>query len=617
MRRVLVVAVGFWLLIDVLRVWAPSLITIFGQAAATPAELMGAFALACVLAGALPLVLVRLTGISALVMCRTCLAVVLTCRVTLQVVGGGAPQLWLASVGVAAAVAWFCLATRVLGRELLPGFALGVALAATTHAFLGTWAAVWRPDGWAWFLVLVQVASVLVALGATASRPAPRGLALALLPAWLVAGIWTASPARASVSDQTWGPVLVAGAAVVAVGLARSSFGRATIAAAGVVLCAGTALVMLADTAGTAHLVAFCVGQPALVVVLTGLVRPEAGQGTAADGEVLDRGLRPALVACAGATLWVVLFFVYYAGYDLGYRADLLVVALTVVLTAAALRQSTTTGIERRDVLGAGVLVVPVALVTLVGPWATMSTVEAPRDSHDGLRVMAWNLRMGYGMDGTFDIEAVAELVREQDPDVLLLSEIDRAWLLNGGQDQLAILSRLLGMDAHFGPAADPVWGDAVLTSLPVSNVDAHRLPGYDAVTGAQALALTVERDGTTYDVIATHVQPHGGAGDGSLEQSRDIAALAADRAGDDRPVVVGGDFNLEPGAPSWDALLDRGLVDALDAARPVLTSPADHPEQQIDHLLITDDLEAAEPHTVASELSDHLPVVVTVAPAA
>ncbi|MEK8107649.1 hypothetical protein NKG94_26060 [Micromonospora sp. M12] len=38
-------ALGVILLIDVLRVWLPGIITIFGQAASTPAELMGAFAL--------------------------------------------------------------------------------------------------------------------------------------------------------------------------------------------------------------------------------------------------------------------------------------------------------------------------------------------------------------------------------------------------------------------------------------------------------------------------------------------------------------------------------------------------------------------------------------------
>jgi hypothetical protein len=41
----LALAAGVLLLVDVLRVWLPSIITIFGQAASTPAELMGAFAL--------------------------------------------------------------------------------------------------------------------------------------------------------------------------------------------------------------------------------------------------------------------------------------------------------------------------------------------------------------------------------------------------------------------------------------------------------------------------------------------------------------------------------------------------------------------------------------------
>ncbi len=230
-------------------------------------------------------------------------------------------------------------------------------------------------------------------------------------------------------------------------------------------------------------------------------------------------------------------------------------------------------------------------LLAGLGPPLTTPEVaprpDGPSDGHDGLRVMAWNLRMGYGMDGTFEPQAVAELIAGQQPDVVLLSEIDRAWLLNGGQDQLAILARLLGMEAHFGPAADPVWGDAILTDLPVSDIDAHPLNSYDAVTGAQALALTVELDGTAYDVVSTHVQPHGGSGDGSLEQARDLARFTAERGASGHPVVMGGDFNLQPGDDSWKALIRSGLSDALSAARPLPTSPADDPEEQIDHVFL------------------------------
>src|SRR3954453_17072294 len=50
-RTDLGLAAGILLLLDVLRVWLPSIITIFGPAASTPAELMGAFALAWFVAG--------------------------------------------------------------------------------------------------------------------------------------------------------------------------------------------------------------------------------------------------------------------------------------------------------------------------------------------------------------------------------------------------------------------------------------------------------------------------------------------------------------------------------------------------------------------------------------
>ena len=57
-RRIVLVASVLWVFLDVVRMWTPSLITIFGRAAETPAELIGAFALAC---GVLPLLILWIT----------------------------------------------------------------------------------------------------------------------------------------------------------------------------------------------------------------------------------------------------------------------------------------------------------------------------------------------------------------------------------------------------------------------------------------------------------------------------------------------------------------------------------------------------------------------------
>ena len=114
--------------------------------------------------------------------------------------------------------------------------------------------------------------------------------------------------------------------------------------------------------------------------------------------------------------------------------------------------------------------------------------------------------------------------------------------------------------------------------------------------------------------MISTHIQPHGGAGDGALEQAQVLADLVGGYPG---PVVLGGDLNLEPGEPSWDALLAAGLTDALADGRPLPTSPSDAPVAQIDHVLVSPEVTGADVRTTGGDLSDHLAVVVTLVPSA
>ena len=97
-------ALGVLLLIDVLRVWLPGIITIFGQAASTPAELMGAFALGWfVLAMGAPAVVRRVGARPVTVVAAVALAVA---RLALTAAPGGRTQLWLATAGLLAGLVW-------------------------------------------------------------------------------------------------------------------------------------------------------------------------------------------------------------------------------------------------------------------------------------------------------------------------------------------------------------------------------------------------------------------------------------------------------------------------------------------------------------------------------
>ena len=620
--RVLAVAAVVWLFIDLVRVWAPSLITIVGQAAATSPALMGAYALGCVGLAALPLVLVRRRSLTLPTAVLTLVGLAALCRGVLQVSDGGVPQLAAASAGVAAVLAALCLVAPVLAEAVVPGLVAGIAVAAGSHTFLGTYSALWRADIWGVLVLGVQLAVVLVGLrtallacrsGTAAAPELPRALAVSVLPALLLAGVTVGNPARASVAAPWLGPGVVVLAAVAAVVCALSLRpGRLMAGLAGAVLTGATATILLPAQASEWSLLAFALGLPSLAVVLSGtrplpVVTGRPQPASAAGGGALF----------GGALLWVVGLFVYYAGYDLGYRADLALVVLTGALSLlGVLGAGRAGGPEPRAHGRPGVWAAAAvaAVAAAFGPLLTVTPVTWADQDHEGLRVLAYNVRMGYGMDGSFDARSVAEVIAAEDPDVVLLSEVDRAWLLNGGQDQLALLSRLLGLPAQFGPAADPVWGDAILTDLPVRWEEPVPLPSFGAVTGAQALPARVAHSGQEWTVISTHIQPHGGSGDGSLPQAAVLADLAAGYTG---PVVLGGDLNLEPGEASWDAVLAGGLVDALAPARPLPTSPADAPVAQIDHVLVSPEVTGVDVRTTGGELSDHLAVVVTLVPSA
>ena len=74
-----------------------------------------------------------------------------------------------------------------------------------------------------------------------------------------------------------------------------------------------------------------------------------------------------------------------------------------------------------------------------------------PGAAADTIRILAYNIHHGAGMDGILDLRRVAALIRELDPDLVALQEIDSATTRTGGVDQAAELGRLTGLTPIFG----------------------------------------------------------------------------------------------------------------------------------------------------------------------
>ncbi|GAA2184308.1 endonuclease/exonuclease/phosphatase family protein [Micromonospora lupini] len=643
-------ALGVVLLIDVLRVWLPGIITIFGQAASTPAELMGAFALGWfVLAMASP-ALVRRVGSRRVA--GTAAVLLAVARLALTSAPGGRPQLWLATAGLLAGLVWLVGVAGGTDRPV-PGLALGLAVNAAVHALLDTYDLVWR-GGWAaWLLSAVAVVLFLLGTALPTAPPGPGGARSWLLagPVLLLAGMVALAPALAETGmsylvaggdvarsplfglapvpvavagfllaalagpTRRWGRPL--GPAALLVGVVLFALGRGDLLVAAILLTAVGlgACLALTDAPGRADAVAAETAETGAADAVGAVgagVGTEAGDGGAAGVDGTRRAAaRRGYAVAAGMLLFVLGAVGYYSAYDLGYpnAAVPVVVAGVVAAVALAARPS---GNRRPGPLPPLRTAGAVAALALLAPLfadevAVASNREGPPER---LRVVAYNIRMGFGLDGRFDLAGLSAAIDRQRPDVVLLSEVDRGWLLNGGHDTLDLLSDRLGMPYVFGPAADPVWGDAVLSRWPVTDLRSRSLPSLGAPTGAQALAVTLDLgDGVRCAVVSTHLQPPPDAG--PVAQARAVADFATGYAAG-RPLVVAGDLNTEPGDEAFAQFTSAGLVDALAVARPLATSPADDPRQQIDHVFVSPGLTASDPVAPRGEASDHLPVAVT-----
>jgi len=463
--------------------------------------------------------------------------------------------------------------------------------------------------------------------GAVGEGPASGRVWFLCGPTLLLAGLAATSWAKAAAgpAPASWEAALLVFALAAATALAlRQPLPPLLGAPVGVLLVGAAFGVLWLPTGGSVA--------GAVAIVCLGCLLPAAAGGPAR---------RPGVAVLGGGLFFLVATFAYYAAYDLdlGFpnQAGPVAVAVVVAVLAAApsRRQrprpapepgrgagteagtGTGTGTGSWSKLGAklGVVVV-LAVLAVAASWRATPQVQAAQG--DTIKLITYNIRMGFGLDGRLSLDDIAAWAAAQRPDVVLLSEVDRGWLLNGGHDDLARIARGLGMRYHFAPAADNVWGDALLTNLPVRHVRSHPLGAHGYPTGAQAQAIVLEVGGEELGIVNTHLQ----APD---EQAAEVAAIVRDLAagsgpasapggpaGTVRPVILAGDLNTRPGDPAMRVLEAAGLSDPLIALGDPPTSPAEAPVERIDHVLVSEGLIAMSAQAPRVPYSDHLPVLTT-----
>lgn len=531
---------------------------------------------------------------------------------------------WLATFGIAAGV-WALSALLATTQDT---FGHGIALALTADAAIrgvgwtvdlswqGTSEATWLVLGLvvllgaaAW-LTTTDAANAGVASGPDASASLPL---LALGPLlFLELLILQNQGWVATATGWSWGAAFLLIGAGNGLGILGTSVGRtmpgqnATGLIGGVLLLLVTVRVGLGGALAALLFLAAHLGAGMVIGAVTAPVPPHRNtRGTVAHGVML------ALAAALFAGF--VLAFEQPAGLSAPVPQELLVVlagALVVLLGLGA-------SVSPRSVTRPQWPVVVLGLALLAVPVQWVRTHDDPEGQAEGeglpRRVATYDAGFAMGPAGTPDLEAVAAVIEDTGATVVGLQDLPRGRLLSGSIDAVGWLQRRLDFPyAAFHAPNEALWGDAILSRLPLDRVDGETLPQGGSSRARGVLAADVEAGGgVTLRFLVTQLADLEEPGELHAEQMERIVEVWDE----DQRTVVLGNLNAPGGTPATDVVTQAGFLDgwAYAGEPPGFTTPADDPQQRVDWIFHTDDLRVYNAEVIDAGGSDHLAVAATV----
>lgn len=247
-------------------------------------------------------------------------------------------------------------------------------------------------------------------------------------------------------------------------------------------------------------------------------------------------------------------------------------------------------------------------------PQAQEPPAVTPREpasaSRPTVRVMAFNIRHGLGLDGQVSLERVAQAIAQGD--IVFLSEVDRFWLRSGLRDQPAVLQELTGLPyAHFAPALDlpgpsRQYGNLLLSRYPILQAKTVPLPRRQGSEARVMIEARINVHGQVWTVYGVHL------GLDQQERRQQVEAIQARAALGGPYRILLGDFNALPEAPELEPLRAPGppaWIDGLADGPP--TYPAWEPAARIDQIWLSPGLAGQQVAggVAPTQASDHLPV--------
>ncbi len=187
-------------------------------------------------------------------------------------------------------------------------------------------------------------------------------------------------------------------------------------------------------------------------------------------------------------------------------------------------------------------------------------------------------------MKGDFDLDLIASVIKNLDPDLVALQEVDFKTGRARNMDLVTELGYRTGMSPLFGKAMNydgGEYGEGILSKYSFKSTRVHPLQFSDGHEPRAALEVEVElENGSVISFIGTHLDHVKDPGD-RIMQAKQINELL-EKIG--HPAILAGDLNALPGSDPIQILRKKWTLSDTKDLKP--TFPSSGPIRKIDYIM-------------------------------
>lgn len=206
-------------------------------------------------------------------------------------------------------------------------------------------------------------------------------------------------------------------------------------------------------------------------------------------------------------------------------------------------------------------------------------------DSTKIVKILSFNILHGKTMKGDFNLDVIAKVIIDANPDFVALQEVDYKTNRAKKYDlvtELGWRAKMAPIYARAMPYDGGEYGEGVLskhTFLSTRNIPLPHLPDDEPRAALEITTVLPSKD--TISFIGTHLD-HLKVDTNKIMQAKEINKVFSTNK---YPTILAGDLNAEPNSNTMN-ILESYWTASYDKTNPQSTFSSENPTQKIDYVL-------------------------------